>query len=82
MSFKADDCGITAMLSGEGEYGGGSSASEHFAGTAYSGELQLERSGKVSGFVMTHPIKVGTRLSDFKSWRMARPARRRSTATS
>jgi hypothetical protein len=65
VTFSADDCGISAMVGGSSEVDSGSK-SEHYSGTAYSSELQLEGSGQVSGFVMLRPISAGTELSNFK----------------
>jgi hypothetical protein len=65
VSFKADDCGITAMVGASSELQLGEK-SEHYSGTAYSSELKVEGSGRVSGFVMAHALKVGTELADFR----------------
>lgn len=62
VTFETGDCGKSFTVVGDGG-GTTDSPAEHYGGTAYSGDLEVSGSGKVAAFVMTHEVKVGTRLS-------------------
>lgn len=65
VNFDTGDCGRTFTVVGDGSDSTDEPA-EHYGGTAYSGQLKVENSSEVAGFVMTHAMKVGTHLSNFQ----------------
>jgi hypothetical protein len=65
VSFETGDCGTSFTVLGDGGDSTNSPA-EHYGGTAYSGELEVSGSGRVSAFVMAHKVEVGTHLSNIQ----------------
>jgi hypothetical protein len=63
--FNTGDCGTLFTVVGDGVDGHDSPA-DHYGGVAYSGELKVHGSETISGFVMSHKMQAGTRLSKFE----------------
>jgi len=65
VTFNTGDCGTAFTVVGDGVDGEDAPA-DHFGGVAYTGELKVQDSEVISGFVMSHAMKAGTRLSSFE----------------
>jgi hypothetical protein len=65
VTFNTGDCGTMFTVVGDGVDARDSPA-DHYGGVAYSGELKVHDSEVVSGFVMSHTMQAGTRLSNFE----------------
>jgi hypothetical protein len=66
VTFRADDCGITAMLDGGPDYPGAGISSAHFSATAYRGQLLLDGAGQPAAYMMARPLRQGQQLFNFK----------------
>lgn len=64
VTFKTIDCGNGGNVGEPSEYAS-PLTDKDYTGTAYAGEIKVEGAGTLSGFVMAHQVKVGTRFSNF-----------------